>query len=694
MSKQDVYSVCGMCTVRCPIKVEVENGEVVFLTGNPHIRGIEGSICARGIAGKALIEDRERNQSPMIRKGKRGEGLWEKVSWDTALDYTAEKMKGIIDKYGPESVLLTDRGGPFRDLHRAFLRGLGSPNYVNHDGTCARNVQHAALSLFGFGRKDVTYDLANAKHVVLQTRNLFEAIDVKEVGLLTGAMEEGCRLTVIDIRASVSATKADDFFLIRPGTDYAFNLAIIRELIAEDLYDAGFTGRWIKDFDKLRDFVQPYTPEWAEAETGIAARRIRRFARGLSAAKPSVIWHPGWMNARYLDSFYMSRSVYIINALLGSVGAEGGLAITNKPADFGRKGLKKFMDLYEKPEQKRADGAGWRYPHFESGPGVTQLAFKAIQTEDPYPLKAYLCYRHDPFMGCPDPENLKTVFNKLDLLVSITFTWSDTAWFADVVLPLSPYLERESIIATKNDLIPYFFIRGRAVEPRFDTRSDWEIVSGLARRLNLPQVAFDRVEDIWNFQLEGTGVDISDFDETGVVMLGDAPKYHDVESLKFKTKSGKIEIINETWEDQGLASLKPYRSPEFPPEGSFRLTFGRCGVHTQGHTVNNPVLFEQMPENDLWIHTDRAAALNIADKERVLVERNGYTETVRANVTDLIHPDSVFVVHGFGHTLPVESRALGKGMADNKFMMGGFDIWDPAGGAIAYQVHFVNVRKM
>ena len=93
-----------------------------------------------------------------------------------------------MEAHGPKTVLFSDRGGPFRDLHQAFMRGLGSPNYSNHDSACARNVQHAALSVFGFGRKDVVYDYKNARHVVLQTRNIFEAINVKEVNDLMAGM--------------------------------------------------------------------------------------------------------------------------------------------------------------------------------------------------------------------------------------------------------------------------------------------------------------------------------------------------------------------------------------------------------------------------------------------------------------------------------------------------------------------------
>jgi thiosulfate reductase/polysulfide reductase chain A len=694
MSVQSTFSICGMCTVRCPIQVHSDDGRVTSIQGNPHVPAMKGAVCPRGAAGRALIMDPERPQTPLIRAGARGEGKWRAVSWEEAFDYVAGKLSAIKEQHGARAIALSDRGGPFIELHRSLLRGIGSPNYVNHDSSCARNVQHAALSLFGVGRKELVYDFKNARHVVLQFRNIFESVNVQEVNNLMDAMEKGCKLTVIDIRANISATKATRYFQVRPGSDYAFNLAVIHELIHKRLYDERYVNLHVEGFRELEKFIQPYTPEWAQAETGISADRLRQFVQELADAKPAVIWHPGWMAARYRDSFYVCRTIYIINTLLGSIGAKGGLPLAAKPSDVGRKGLKSLLDIYPKPKEKRADGVGWRYPHFEEGPGITHLLYEAIAAQTPYPIKAYIAYRHDPLMGFPEPERLMEIFGKLDLLVAVTFSWSDTAWFSDVVLPLSPYLERESIIAAKNGLKPHFFVRHRAVEPRYDTKADWEIVSGLARRLGLKELAFENVEDLWRFQLEETGVKVEDFNASGMVQFTDKQIYREVDALKFKTASGKIEIIAPKWEQSGLASLKPYEPVSRPPAGQFRLTFGRCAQHTQGHTVNNPLLFEQVPENELWINTQAAAKLGIAEGQTVKVSQNGYSETIKAKVTDLIHPEAVFVLHGFGHRLPIESRAFGKGLADNKFMRGGLSIWDPAGGAIAYQEHFVTVSKL
>ena len=127
--KKSVYGICGMCTVRCPMMSVVDDGKLVTIHGNPHAAGVKGALCARGAAGMALVNDDERPQFPMIRVGARGEGKWRRATWDEALTYVAEKLAKIKAEHGAKSILLSDRGGPFREIYRAYLRGLGSPNY-------------------------------------------------------------------------------------------------------------------------------------------------------------------------------------------------------------------------------------------------------------------------------------------------------------------------------------------------------------------------------------------------------------------------------------------------------------------------------------------------------------------------------------------------------------------------------------
>ncbi len=150
--RRTVYSMCGMCAVRCPIEVTVENGRVAWLQGNPHDAAIGASLCAKGSAGLALeYDDDQRPQTPLIRMGPRGGGQWRRTSWDEALDYIAEKLKETIETFGGRGIALSDRGGPFNDLTRTFLQALGSPNYFNHDATCGSNRHNAGCSIYGFG---------------------------------------------------------------------------------------------------------------------------------------------------------------------------------------------------------------------------------------------------------------------------------------------------------------------------------------------------------------------------------------------------------------------------------------------------------------------------------------------------------------------------------------------------------------
>ena len=695
--KESVYSICGMCTVRCPIKVDVEEGVVKWIEGNPNDPGMAGRLCAKGSAGLAMLYDYERPQHPMIREGKRGEGKWKKASWDDALDYISDKLKGIIKKHGAKAIALSDRGGPFRDIHRSFLRAIGSPNYFNHDCTCARNVQHASLSLFGSGRKTFNYDYGNCRHLVLYGRNVFESLRVKQANIIMDMLERGGKITYIDPRAAGTAMKATRYWAIRPGTDYALNLGIIHTVLRDKLYDAGFVNKWVDGLNELESFVTPYTPEWAEQETGIAAHEIVAFAHEIAEDGPAVIFHPGWMMARYSDSFYAVRTAYILNALMGAFETPGGLFFQKGPGDVGAKGLKSLLDTIPKPKEKRVDGCGWKHKHFDAGPGLLQLLYPAILSEDPYPVKAYIAFRHDPLLSLPDPEAQKKAFDKLDLVVAIDANYSETGWYADVLLPSATYLEKSSILTTGKGLKPGFGMRKQAVEPRNDAKPDWWIFKSLAERLGAGEYfKFKDMEDFWEWQLQDTGITVSDLEKKGSVSLTDKPVWWDrMQDLKFKTPSKKIELVSSRLAESNIDSFKPYESPKKPDNGHYRLAFGRSPVHTHGRTQNNPVLSEIMPENQLWINAQEAAKMGVSngDLVKVISFDGSHSGTINAYVTDFIHPESVFMVHGFGRKVPWQTRGYNKGLADYRFEIGLLDVYDPVGGANSLLECFVKVEK-
>ena len=688
-----VYSLCGMCAVRCPVRVEVEDGRVKWVEGNPHVGGIEGSLCAKGAAAISFEYDNERVQTPLIRDGARGSGKWRKASWDEALDYIAEKLKAAQAQYGKKTVALTDRSGPFTDLTKSFLRAIGSPNYFDHDDTCAKNVNIACQSLFGYGRGETGYDYANARHIVLVGRNIFEALNVKEVNNVLNGMDKGAKLTYVDIRATTTAAKADNFHRIRPGADYAFLLGLTHEIIAKGYYDADFVAKNCSGFDELKEFVQPYTPEWAETECEIAAARIRDLAAQLNEAKPKVIIHGGWMLARYYDSFYVSRMLYLLNALMGGVETKGGFIIAKGPGDCGRKGLQSLGKNIPDVEEKIVDAA---MTGKSMGTGHIVNCYKAMKTGEPYPIRALICYRHDIMTSLPDPEGQKKYLDNLDLLVSIDVNYSDVAWYSDVILPEATYLERSNIICVQRGLKPQFAMRRQAVEPLYDAKPGWEIFTLLAGKMGVGQYfPYKSIEDIWRAQLEGTGVSPEDFDATGVVGLCKDAVFQDPGNLKFKTGSGKIEFVSHTLTKNGFPSFKSYASPKKPAPGHFRLVFGRSPAQAHAQSLNNPYLNEILPVNTLWINDQEAAKMGVqhSDTVKITSPDGSYSGTLAANVTPFIHPEAVFMLHGFGNDIPLKTRSFGKGLRDNKFETGLLEAVDPVGGGIAYLECFVKVEK-
>jgi thiosulfate reductase/polysulfide reductase chain A len=692
IKQKSVFSMCGMCAVRCPIRIEVENGSVTWIEGNPYVPGIEGALCAKGSAGLAFEYDSERPQYPMIRTGERGSGQWRKATWDEALGYITGKLKIVKNKYGAKAIALADRSGPFTDLTKSFIKALGSPNYSDHDDSCAKNVNMACQSLFGYGRGELGYDFSNTKYIVLFGRNIFESIQVKEVNTVLDGMERGAKLVYVDIRATVTASKADKFLTIRPGTDYAMLLALVHVVLKERLYDKEYVNRYVLGLTELEAFVTPYTPEWAEQETGIAAHDIYAIAREAAVAKPNVIFHGGWMLSRYIDSFYASRMLYILNTLLGSVESKGGLIIAKGPKDAGVKGLNSLGANIPDVADKIVDA---EMKEKSIGTGHLVNLYKAIKTGEPYPVKAFIAYRFDPIAAFPDPDEQRRVLDNLDLLVAIDVNYSDTAWYADVILPESTYLERSNIIATQKGPKPGFVMRRQAMAPRYDSKPAWEIFTLLAERMGVGQYfPYKSIEDIWNYQLAGTGVKIEDFGAKGLIGLAKDPIMMLRDAIKFTTASGKIELVSSKLEKSGFHSFAPYVAPKKPAEGSFRLTFGRTAVHAHAQSQNNPYLNEIIPENTLWINTDEAVKLGINNGDMVEVSAEGYSGNIRAYITPYIHPEAVFMLHGFGNEVPLKTRSFKKGLRDTKFQKGLLETVDPVGGGVAYLECMVGVKKV
>ena len=691
---KEVFSLCFMCSVRCPIKVKVKDGHVDWIEGNKHVAGIDGSLCPRGSAGKSMLYDDQRVQSPLIRVGDRGSGNWRKASWDEAIDYVATRLKEIIDENGGHSIALCERAQLATHVSKTFLKAIKSPNHFTHDALCKGSVNTACRSLFGYTDGQMGINYGNTKHIVLYGRNIFESLALKEVNTLMKAMENGAKVTYIDPRVNITASKAHRYWMIRPGTDLALNYALMHVILKERLYDAAFVSRWVHGLNELQDFVEGYTPEWAQKETGIPAEEIITLAREVSKDKPSVIFHYGYRGANHTNEIYMRRSLLMLNALMGSVEAKGGIFFKKGPGEVGGKAARKLTSQdFPKVDVPRFDKVGTKdFPLPDPYHGVGQILPYAILNEDPYPIKGLIANRLDPLMSIADTTQTRKALDKLDLIVAIDINYSDIAWYSDVILPESTYLERTDSIQQMNGLKPQMFLRKKAVEPRYDTMDGAVILKKIGEKLGIGDYfPYETMEDLVNWQLEGTGFTMKDFEKKGFVAYGSEQIFWDRDNIPFKTPSGKIEFKSSLLEDAGFESFPEYEAIPLPEDGKFRLVVGRSAVHTHVSTQNVPYLNEIESENVLWINTKKANELGIKNNAVVEVASSCGKGQIKAFVTDLIHPEAVFMLHGYGHEAGRAKRSFNKGLSDALIQE---NVYDKVGGSPAFHDTFVTVKPL
>ena len=329
------YNYCDICPWRCGIVVKSVGNRVYKIDGNPKDPKSRGMLCARGQAGVSFLYDPDRLKQPMIRTGgsARGEGKFKNATWEEALDYSAQKMKAIKDKYGPESVAFfghTSGDSWFTDY---LSQAWGSPNSARPAVTmCTAPREESYIITTGrsIGNHEPV-DWDNTRCIVLIGTHIGEDARNTMMQDLANARANGAKLIVVDPRYSSAAMKADYWLPIKPGTDTALLLAWMNVLITEKLYDAEFISKWTVGFDKLAAHVQSFTPEWAAPITELAADKIREAARAMGQARPKSVIVPGRHVIWYGNDTQRMRAVYIVMGLLGSYGREGGLYFGKSP---------------------------------------------------------------------------------------------------------------------------------------------------------------------------------------------------------------------------------------------------------------------------------------------------------------------------------------------------------------------------
>ncbi|GAV24165.1 molybdopterin oxidoreductase [Carboxydothermus islandicus] len=674
-----VPSICEMCGTKCGIIVKVKNGRVVKIEGNKEHPNGKGKICARGNAGMKLLYDPDRLKQPLKKEGDK----FVPISWEQAFKEIGEKLKEIKAKYGPEALVWSTHPELAYDYEVIFNLAFGSPNLTSHAPTCysPRNVAYKAM----YGEVP-TVDYGNVKYYISCGRNLVEGINVSQVLGIMKAKEKGAKLIALDPRYSNFAALASEWVPIRPGTDLAFLLAMIHLIIKNEWYDKEFVKNYTIGFEEVAAEVEKYTPKWAEEITGIPAATIERITEEFAKAKPAAVVDPGWHVSRYMNSTEMLRAGAVINALMGNLGMKGGLKFPKYKFTKveEREGL---WPKLEKPKAKRFDGAGGEKWPLAKGLGMIQMLPEHILSGQPYPIKAYIANHHNPVRSAGNSEKWIEALKQLELVVVIDVQMSETAMMAHYVLPESTYLERFDPPQIAGNAVA---LRQPAVEPLHNTMGVDDIIKELAHEAGIGQYFNFTLEQFSDQMLKPFNITFKQLMEKGVIALDDGKTEYKVPEIK--TDSGKIELASGAFEKAGAKRVPTWKPPGVTEgNGKLRFLHGHTAVHTHTSTFNNEYLHALMPENVLWINTRTAEKLGIKNGDLVEVKSDYGKVTIKAKVTEAIHPDAVYMVHGFGGFSPYQKKAYKKG-ASTSFIIPCHV--EPVSGAAADCEVLVEVRKV
>ena len=690
-----VKSFCYTCPWLCPTEVYVRDGRVVYHKGNPDAPNNIGTRCAKGMASWYVTQDPDRLKHPMRRTNPKDEpGRFERISWDDAFSFIAEKLTAIKEKWGPEALVYLTHHDPNSAFMVSMLASLyGTPNIsLGHVMGCEADRRVATLTLFG----DIfpMHDFENSRYVMLWGMNIFGANQgLFESRGLANAQSRGCKLVVVDPSFTETAQKADEWVPIRPGTDGALALAMCRVIVDEDLFDRDFVNSHCSGFDGFRDHLRErgYTPEWAEPITGIAAETARRLAREFATTKPAMaalFRGPGY----YTNGTDASRVIYLLDVLTGEVDKPGNLKL-KEWAPLGPPVVIPREARAAPGKKPLAHAMGYPLAPLTGYPVVPEVPNSrlpdAVLDDDPYPVRGIIVQATNPVMSDPNRDRVQEMFRNLELGVAIDLYMSETALECDIVLPETSFYEHAEI-KQGMWLGPEVVLCQPAVAPVGESRPMYEIVKGIAQKMGWGEhYAYERWEDWGEAMMKKVPVSLDELKQKGF-WAGEVR--YDRVPAGLRTPSGKIEIHSKRFEDAGWNPYPVYTERSVVPDDDYplQLTHSKLSTHCNIVTQNNPFLMEVCGENWVEINTVDAVKYGIRNDTWVIVESPKDSIRIKARVVEGLVPGCVSVRHGhgFGHWA-MGSTARGRGAHSNNLME---THTNPVSGANTYNECKVRVR--
>jgi anaerobic selenocysteine-containing dehydrogenase len=654
-----VRSACYSCNSCCEVLIFVDEvtGEILKVEGDPESPITRGMLCAKGLASRDLVYNPGRLRHPLLRAGERGEGKWKQISWDDALNRIAEKLLSYRGKYGPEGVAFLQ--GTIRGWSRVFSRLANAFGAVNHGATgwaqCLwpRLVDNAVT--FGATYTEVA-DFENTNCMLIWGTNPASTWP-SFASQIMDARERGAGMIVVDPYLSETAAKADLWLQLRPGTDTALALTLLHVIIDEGLHDEEFVEKWTVGFDRLKEHVRKFNPEWGETATRVPAELIRKAARLYAGARPSAIYRCVSLDEVH-DSIQACRAVSLLAAITGNIGVPGGNVTVSQRGEITQNSHT-FIGYDLLPREKVPLRRGMdEFPLLCDILSPVPTAhmpslWETIATGGPYPVKAAIIFGSNALISYSNTHRVKEAMEKLEFIAVSDLFMTPTARMADIVLPASSWLERDNLISSFQVSPTYTIAQQKSVELP-EARSDVDVVCDLAKKLGLAEHFWEDSRGLYDSLLEPTGLTFQEFKERKRIF---SPLvYRPFEKKGFNTPSGKVELYSTTLEKNGCAPLPAYavpvesaggapgRSAEYP----YILTTGwRPSAFRHTENRENPVLRELFPRPALLIHPDTAGTLGISEGDPVSVETAVGSATLFAVLTLGIHPDIVQATPGW-----------------------------------------------
>ncbi|MFC1910503.1 molybdopterin-dependent oxidoreductase [Chloroflexota bacterium] len=653
VTKRVVKSACGFCNAACGVIIHIENGVPVRVEGDKDDPTNRGALCAKGHASIEFFNHPDRLKYPLKRLGEKGEGKWQRISWDEALDIIASKLMEIKDKYGAESTVFVAggyKGGISEGLIVKLAAAYGTPNIVRTSTICHVPRIMASRLTYGFNAVP-NYDYTPAC-IVSWGANKCETFIPSCKGILS-AHERGSRLIVIDPRETELAKRADIWIKLRPSTDLALALGMHNVIINEGLFEKDFVDKWTVGFDEFKSLVQNYPPEKAEEITWVPAEMIKEVARLYARSKPACIQ---WGNGldHNINNFQSARAIACLRAITGNLAIPGG-DIHRSPS--GAVLLQSLSESFlnemvpESMMQKRLSAGDKLLPLF---PYSSAQAFvKSILNEDPYPVHAAYLMGASPLHTYSHGKETYEALKKLEFLVATDLFMTPTAALADMVLPVTSYLEHDSVYEPDLTGNSQAQIQQKVIQVG-ECWSEWKIMLELAKRLGLKEKGiWDDEKDLLDYLVKPSGLTFEEAKRVGVISR--TQKYRFYEDKGFDTPSGKVELFSERLEKWGFDPLPiyheppetPYSAPEMAGEYPLIFTNWKSTLyqHSQGKQIN--ILRNGRPEPLIEIHPETAGKLGIKEGDWVYIENKRGRIKQKACFSNNIDHRVVFVDFGW-----------------------------------------------